>query len=616
MSAPSFPLLREFLAAAAHDPYAILDGPAPDETPGVWLLREVADRIAVDTPMDIPEACQRIENAARDNHVAALIDYELGYWLEPAAALREPLISRPPLLALVFREASWLPRAAFDVQLAQWVAEMAEEQRHAGIADLRYGIKKQSYRAAIQRILAYIRAGDTYQINYTWPMFFQSFGAPLALYAELRKRQPVEHGAFVQLEARSLLSLSPESFLERRGPRLISKPMKGTAPRGQNLAQDQALATSLQNSVKDRAENVMIVDLIRNDMGRLARPGSVKVDALFAVEHYPTVHQMVSTVSADIGNAPLCDILGALFPCGSITGAPKIRAMQIAQELEAEERGLYTGSIGHFRPGGDFSMNVAIRTVELDQDGKGRLGIGGGIVADSQPDLEYRECLNKALFLTALPVHFHLIETILLEPGAEQAYPLLPWHLERLSGSAAYFGFAYEERWVRDALKRLAAEVKGQDAQRVRLTLAQNGHVEVEHNQLDALPVTPTITFSETPIYSGNPLLRHKTTVRSLYDTTLAQLAQRPGYFDALFFNERGELTEGARSTVYLKHGERWRTPALGCGVLNAVMRRVLLQTHQPPIVESVLHREDVVSADEIWLSNALRGFFRVRLVP
>ena len=507
-----------------------------------------------------------------------------------------------------------MPRADFDAQLAQWIANMPEEKRHAGIADLRYGIKKQSYRAAVERILAYIRAGDTYQINYTWPMFFQSFGAPLALYAVLRKRQPVQHGAFIQLEDRNVLSLSPESFLERRGPKLTSKPMKGTAPRGDDAVQDNALALSLQNSIKDRAENVMIVDLIRNDMGRLARPGSVKVDRLFSIEHYPTVHQMVSTVSADVGDAALCDILRALFPCGSITGAPKIRAMQIAQELEAGERGLYTGSIAHWRPGGDFSMNVAIRTLELDEQGRGRLGIGGGIVADSQPDLEYRECLNKALFLTALPVEFKLIETILLESGAEQPYPLLSWHLARLARSAAYFGFAYEERWARDALRQLAEDAAEDGPQRVRLTLAQNGHVDLQRAPLGVLGLTPAVVIAESPVDSCNPLLRHKTTVRSLYDDTLRELP--PDCFDALFFNERGELTEGARSSVYLKHGERWRTPQLDCGLLDAVMRRVLIDTHLPKIEEAVLRREDLLSADEVWLSNALRGFFPARLAP
>lgn len=358
----------------------------------------------------------------------------------------------------------------------------------------------------------------------------------------------------------------------------------------------------------------MIVDLIRNDMGRLAQPGSVKVEALFAVENYPTVHQMVSTVSADIGDASVGDVLHALFPCGSITGAPKIRAMQIAQELESDERSLYTGSIGHFRPGGDFSLNVAIRTIELDDAGRGRLGIGGGIVADSHPELEYRECLNKALFLTALPVAFHLIETILLEPAAQEPYPLLSWHLARLAHSAAYFGFAYEERWARESLARLAATTSGARSRRVRLTLAQNGHIELQDAPLDPITDSPCVILATTQVDSRNPLLRHKTTVRAVYDQALERALNIPDCFDVLFFNERGELTEGARSSVYVKHGERWRTPRLDCGLLDAVMRRVVLETHQPQIEEAILGREDLLNADEIWLSNALRGFFRVKL--
>jgi para-aminobenzoate synthetase/4-amino-4-deoxychorismate lyase len=356
----------------------------------------------------------------------------------------------------------------------------------------------------------------------------------------------------------------------------------------------------------------MIVDVIRNDMGRIARPGSVRVDELFAIEAYPTVHQMVSTVSAEIEDASLYDVLRALYPCASITGAPKIRAMQIAQDLEEGPRGLYTGSIGHIGPGGDFELNVAIRTVELDAEGHGRLGIGGGIVADSRPDREYRECLDKARFLTDLPVAFQLIETLRLESGT---YPLLDRHLARLTASSAALGFTCDPQAIRAALLQRAADLAGDAPARVRLTLAQSGACEITQAAIVPLPELPGVTLAGSRVDSGNLLLRHKTTVRARYEEALARATTIPGCFDALFFNERGELTEGARSSVYLVRDGRWRTPALECGVLDAVMRRSLLDAHEPPIEEARLSHADLISADEVWLSNAVHGLFRVHLI-
>jgi para-aminobenzoate synthetase/4-amino-4-deoxychorismate lyase len=599
--------LEQFLARVAGDPFALLD-----DADGVWLLDDLRDTIEANGPDEIGPACARAESAASGAHVAVLLDYELGYWLEPASATQSVRLERPPLQALVFGRATWLERADFENQLTAWTSGLPEESRHAGIADLRHGLSADEYGGAIERILDLIRTGEIYQVNFTWPMAFRSYGEPLALYAALQSRQPVTHGAFLQLPDRHVLSLSPELFVSRQGSTLTSKPMKGTAPRGRDAAEDQALAEALRNSEKDRAENVMIVDVIRNDMGRLARPGSVRVDALFAIEAYPTVHQMVSTVSADIGEASLHDVLRALFPCASITGAPKIRAMQIAQELELGPRELYTGSIGHIHPGGDFDLNVAIRTIELDAQGDGRLGIGGGITIDSQPEAEYRECLDKARFLTGLPVGYQLIETLRLESGR---YPLLEGHLGRLTASAAALGFRCDPLAIREALRRRAADLADQGVHRIRLTLAQNGDCEISHAALAPLPELPGVTVAQSRVDSGNPLLRHKTTVRRRFTDALAEAARIPGCFDALFFNERGELTEGARSSVYLVHGGRWRTPALECGLLDGVMRRTLLESHEPPIEEARLTQADLLEADEVWLSNAVHGLFRVRLL-
>ncbi|HLU76971.1 MAG TPA: aminodeoxychorismate synthase component I [Burkholderiales bacterium] len=609
---PDPSLLSQCDAASA---WALVDGAAPDsDAQGVWVCTGLLERIEAHVPDAVSDACARIEAAGRTHPVVALLDYELGYWLEPRAALRPPEVVRAPLTALVFEHATWLPHSAFDEELARAVAALPEEARHCGIADLTRSCDRESYRAAIERILQYIHEGDCYQINYTWPMHFRCYGSPLALYLALRKRQPVTHGALVQLPDRTVYSLSPELFLERHGTRLHSRPMKGTAPRGTTPEEDQRNADALQASEKDRAENVMIVDLIRNDLGRVASPGSVRVASLFDIERYPTVLQMVSSVVADAPDASLHEILHALFPCGSITGAPKIRAMQIAQELERGPRQLYTGSIGLIRPGGDFSFSVVIRTLEVAADGTGRLGIGSGIVADSDPDREYDECLAKARFATDLPADFELIETLRLEPQADDPYPLLPRHLERLSASARHFGFAYDEGRVRAALDATRRQA-GEAPHRVRLTLAKSGEITVRSVPFAAAAGTPGVVYAEAAVHTANPFLHHKTTVRGQYDAALKAIEALPGCFDALFFNERGELTEGARSNVYLVRDGKWYTPPLSSGVLNGVMRRVLMETHTPRIEERVLRREDVEAAEEIHLSNALRGLFRVRLM-
>ena len=284
---PTSSRLEQFLARAGSEPLALLDAPG-----GVWLLDDLRESIEATDPGEIGAACRRLEAAARGAHAAVLLDYELGYVLEPASALRPITVARPPLQALVFGRAERLERADFDSQLAGWTSGLAEESRHAGVAELRPGRSRMEYESAVERILDLIRAGEVYQVNFTWPMEFRSYGAPLALYAALQARQPVTHGAFVQLPDRTMLSLSPELFVARHGTTLTSKPMKGTAPRGRDDAEDRRLAEALRHSEKDRAENVMIVDVIRNDLGRIARPGSVRVDELFAIETYPTVHQI------------------------------------------------------------------------------------------------------------------------------------------------------------------------------------------------------------------------------------------------------------------------------------------------------------------------------------
>lgn len=522
------------------------------------------------------------------------LDYELGYLLEPKSAPPgwQASLDRPLLRCWRFAECRQLDAEAADV----WLNHHLEDDA-AGVGGLRAAISETQYRNAVERILRYITEGDCYQVNYTLPLDFTWFGSPLALYGRLRQRQPVRYGGFVGDARQGIVSLSPELFLERRGECLSTRPMKGTAPRA-------ADAESLRNSLKDRAENLMIVDLLRNDLGRVAENGSVSVDELFAIEDYPSLWQMVSSVSARVGERGLGEVLHALFPCGSITGAPKIRAMQIAAELETAERGLYTGALGWLAPNGDFRLNVAIRTLELAAGGQGKLGIGSGIVADSEPAAEWQECLLKAGFLRDCDPGLKLIETLRRENGV---YPMWAGHLARLRHSAEWLGFPLDEQLL---CRQLGAQ-PANGVWRVRLTLDKRGDIDVQSFAFDAAPPPrQQAVLADERVDSGDPLRRHKTTSRRLYDAALRTLPVDSGIFDLVFLNERGEVAEGARSNVFVERDGALLTPPLTSGALPGVLRAQLLA--QGRARESVLYPVDLQAG--FLLGNALRGLIPVSL--
>ncbi len=465
----------------------------------------------------------------------------------------------------------------------------------AGVGDLREALGEADYHAALQRIQQWIAAGDCYQVNFTFPFEFDWFGKPLDLYVRLRQRQPVRYGGFVGDERQGIVSLSPELFVERHGDYLLTRPMKGTAPL-------DSPPEALRDSLKDRAENLMIVDLLRNDLGRIAANGSVRVERLFDIEDYPSVRQMVSEISATVAGRSFGDILSALFPCGSITGAPKIRAMQIIGELEPAPRGIYTGAFGWLAPDGDCRLNVAIRTLELGADRRGKMGIGSGVVADSEATAEWAECRLKASFLRDCDPGLQLIETLRRDNGV---YPMWAGHYERLRRSAAWFGFPVDEQ----ALLRALAEQPTAGTWRVRLTLDKAGKIEVQSFPLAATPPqTQGAWLAETPIDADEPLRRHKTTARAVYDAALAGLSA--DVFDVVFLNQRGEVAEGARSNVFVERDGVLLTPPLSSGALPGVLRASLLARGRAR--EAVLRPADL--ADGFWLGNALRGLLPVRL--
>ena len=586
------------MADARH--FALLDA----DDGAAWLLTNFRCAIGASDPDAVFAAVDVATNGGEWAILAA--DYELGACFD--RAMVQPGASNPRLRGWVFGCAERLDADALECFFADRLAEMPAHDRICGVADAVLTLDAASHAAKVDQIRRWISEGDCYQVNLTFPVDFTAYGHPLALYARLRARQPVRYGAFVLTPEATILSFSPELFFERHGCRVVTRPMKGTAQRGATPEADARNRAALLASSKERAENVMIVDVLRNDLGRLAAPGGVNVEALCAIEAYPTLWQMVSTISADLPDAPLRDIFRALFPCGSITGAPKIRAMARIAEMESGPRGLYTGALGWVAPGGDCRFNVAIRTLEIHAAGHARLGIGSGIVIDADPAREYAECLLKASFVTGFDPGFELIETLRLVEGV---YPLMVLHLQRIESSALALGFACDLSAISERLATVARECRD-GAHRVRLTLAHDGRLSGQHAKMPADEQQWQIVVADEALDGDDYLLRHKTTARSRYDAALARLAAMPAVFDAIFCNTRGEVCEGARSNVYVERDGVLLTPPVSSGLLPGVMRRHLLESGRA--VERVLYREDLLTAPAIYLSNALRGLFPVTL--
>ncbi len=584
--------------------FALFDG----DGGSALLLSNRCRSIVLDTAADPVQVFDAIERAlAAGNWVALAADYALGASLEPVLA-RSPA-KRPLLRAWVFAQAEWLDAPAVDTFLAEQVAVLPEYQRLAGIADLSPGVDAAKHARQVRQIGHWIADGDCYQINLTFPLTFRIYGHPLALYARLRQRQPVRHGGYVGSGEEAILSFSPELFFERLGNRVVTRPMKGTAPRGGTALADQERRAALLASAKERAENIMIVDLLRNDLGRLAQPGKVRVEALCEAEAYPTLWQMVSTVTAELPAMPLIELFGALFPCGSITGAPKIRAMQRIAELEESPRGLYTGALGWLAPTGDCRFNVAIRTIEMGTDRRACMGVGSGIVAGAEPASEYAECLLKGSFLTAFDPGFELFETLRLEDGG---YPWLPLHLDRLQASARSLGFACALSTVSAVLASEATD-RPRGVFRVCLTLAHDGSCRVTASPLMDEPDRQwSARLAAEVLPDDDYLRRHKTTARARYERALAALLASPAVFDTIFLNTRGEVCEGARSNVFVERDGLLLTPPLHCGLLPGVLRRQMLESGRA--LEQVLRLDDLRGASRLYLGNALRGLLPVSL--
>jgi para-aminobenzoate synthetase/4-amino-4-deoxychorismate lyase len=462
------------------------------------------------------------------------------------------------------------------------------------------------YAVRFERVKERIAAGDTYQVNLTFPMRGTLAEEPAVLFARLVAAQRPRHAAFLDLGRFAVASASPELFF--RGSEdgsLVTRPMKGTAPRGATPDADEAAAAALRGSEKQRAENLMIVDMLRNDLGRVAELGSVETGRLFEVERYPTLLQMTSEVRAR-SRAPLSRLLAALFPCASVTGAPKARTMEVVAANEVAPRGVYTGAIGWAGPSGRCGFSVAIRTVVADRArGTASFGTGSGVVADSTAADEYAECLLKARILEEAP--FALVETFALLPG--EGFRGLDGHLARLAASARHFGFPLEMRRVEDALRQAAPRVVG--SARARLRLDSDGQVAVE---VTALPPPPSRTLqvglAARPVDPASVWLYHKTTRRETYDEAAAS---RPDCDDVLLWNERGELTESTIANVVVEIAGQRLTPPVSCGLLPGVERARALAEGRAR--EGVVRLTDLRPGQRLWLISSLRGSREARLV-
>lgn len=502
---------------------------------------------------------------------------------------------------------------------------------HCSIENIRPNMQKDEFVEALGAVRQYIAAGDTYQVNYTMKLLFDFFGSAEKLYSILRRNQSVGYGAYIRNGKERILSFSPELFFRKKGEEIIARPMKGTAQRGRNSIEEKENCLELHNDIKNRSENVMIVDLLRNDLARLLHghgQSRISVESLFDVESYESLLQMTSTIKASTAastmqNLNLTEVFRALFPCGSITGAPKIRTMQIIDELEKGPRGVYTGAIGYLGPDGSAVFNVPIRTVRLRAN-QGEMGIGAGITYDSVAEDEWHESLLKGRFLTNRQPEFYLFETLLWQQGF--GYFLLEEHLQRLETGAGFFQFSCD---ISTIMSRLVQQEKDftDRCYRVRLMLEKDGRVIIKADvtappSCTSLPVVPekvvgnrlaVIDFSPKPVNTRAAWPFFKTSRRELFNTEYAHaLAQ--GLYEYIFLNEAGEVTEGCITNIVIYNNGRYTTPPVACGLLSGIMRGRLLADVSRPVFEEVLSEDDIRTAEAVFVCNSVRGVIRVKV--
>lgn len=609
-----------------------------DGTEASWLFLNPIRKITFTSGDDTSRFFSQIEAAQNSGYyVAGWMSYEFGYLLEEnSRSLFDEKNAPTSTLAEfgVFKKPN-----VFDHKTGHHdfpIDESAPTKFKASykLQNVVPNIDYSTYLSAITQIKELIAAGDTYQVNYTLKMKFDFSGSQEELYRDLRRNQSVSYGAFIRFGDEYTLSFSPELFFSIKGDMITMKPMKGTVKKGNTSDDESVNSDFLYTDIKNRSENVMIVDLLRNDLGRLmhsASGGDVSVKSLFEVENYETLLQMTSTIKAKGGGSKkerfsVEKVFKALFPCGSITGAPKIRTMQIIQQLEKEDRGIYTGAIGYFAPNGDATFNVPIRTVTL-KGSNCEMGIGSGIIHDSEPESEWDECLLKANFLTQPVQDFELIETILWNSDGTGFF-LLEEHMDRLQKSAHYFLFTLNIQQVLNLLKEKDVEYKKDRTacMRLRITVAKDSTVSFTEVACEApsiinlpqypMPITDSATeiaLCDEVINTDTPWFYHKTTNRGLFNKYYQNACDK-GLADICFINSRGEITEGCISNIIVYKNGHYVTPSQSSGLLAGVMRTHLLKSKEVKLSEEVLSCEDLYNAEAIFLCNGIRGVRQVSL--
>ena len=635
------PLLQDILHFCSLQSQCVfLDTSLPDsENNQSLLFVKPIDRLVCKEGDDLELYLENLQaRRASGYYLAGWVGYEFGSMLEGRYLRDTSSFSKPPAILADF--GVFIKPYKFDHHTGEnnfptdEKSTITKSSPTYSVDNLKPNMQQDEFVEALHKIKDFIAAGDTYQVNYTMKLLFDFEGSAESLYRSLRRNQSVGYGAYIKNEDECILSFSPELFFRKSGDEITVRPMKGTAVRGNSLDEEAEYKRILHSDPKNRAENVMIVDLLRNDLSRLLhgqKETTVKTQSLFDVESYESLLQMTSTVKGHsvkgVADLSLGRLFHSLFPCGSITGAPKIRTMQIIEDLEKDARGVYTGAIGYLAPDGDAVFNVPIRTICLRKT-KGEMGIGAGITHDSVPVEEWHESLLKGKFLTHSQESFQLFETILW--NNDEGFFLLEQHLSRLNRGATFFKFAIN---IGDIEQRLlkAAETFSENCMRVRLVLEKDGRTTMNAisceppqyvdlprlSEVDSRPVAGFVRFAVDIFCGMGPYLNYKTSRRSHYDKEYAEVVKR-GDIDALFCNSSGEVTEGCISNIVILKDGLYVTPLQACGLLDGVMRAQLLfgGDDLPVLSEAILRKADVQRADAIFICNSVRGVVRVELTP
>ncbi len=596
----------------SSESYVLLeDSKSSPESSRSLLFTQAQHEIIADTLVELPSALDKVEAYKQQGlFLCGYLSYEAAYhFIDKTIETNHTTKLQQPLLYFIaFEKMQELSRE--EIEDAFSSDDLFPESQLC-LHDLKLNTTKEDYLKSISTIKQYIESGDTYQINYTIKYLFKLQGNLAVLYQQLRRNQPVEFGALLNFPKSKIVSLSPELFIKKKGMTITSKPMKGTAKRGEDKEQDDQILKFLKNDPKTLSENVMIVDLIRNDFGKVCETGSVHVNKLFEIQTFKTIHQMISTVKGTLKkDLSFYEILKALFPCGSITGAPKIRTMEIINELEKEPRGIYTGAIGYLLPNNDFYFNVPIRTVSIGEKQQCEMGIGSGIIYDSNAEDEYAECLLKADFLTSINNSFYLIEAFRFDAD-KQKFNNVQLHLSRLSKSADYFGFKLNLNEINIDLEKVKHSISS-GIHKVRLCAYQNGDFKLTHEEIfNDDNMIKTLTISDKKIDSKSIFQYHKTSQRELYTDGINQ-AKLDGHYEIIFLNERNEVAEASYHNIFIRKGDQLYTPPLSAGILNGIYRQQFIKQHKA--IEKIITTDDLFNCDEIILTNSVRSSVSVKL--